>query len=99
MPKAKKVERPERNVRTTVSLPKPLYEEARSFVTSRPGRAESLNAFFVEAISAYVQLYERKQIDARFAAMSQDADYQKEAMLISDEFSQSDWEALARYGE
>ena len=99
MPSAKKTARSEKKVRTTVSLPKPLYDEARSFVHSHSSEKETLNKFFVEAIAAYLKLYERKQIDARFAAMSQDAGFQEQARLISEEFSQSDWEALERYGE
>ena len=34
------------------------------------------------------------QIDAEFAGMSSDNDYQKEASLLSKEFSESDWEAF-----
>jgi len=86
----------ERKVRTTVSLPEPLYEEARSFVNKKVSPSDSINSFFVAAILAYVKLIKRKQIDAKFAAMSEDSDYQKEAKLISEEFSQSDWEAFER---
>ncbi len=39
-------------------------------------------------------MWRRKQIDAAFAGIAEDADYQKEAKLIAEEFSQSDWEAL-----
>ena len=59
----------------------------------------TVNGFFVAAIVAYVKLIKRKQIDAKFAAMSSDASYQKEAKLITEEFSQSDWEALEMAGE
>jgi len=89
----------EKKVRTTVSLPKPVYEEARSFVNSNAIPIESINGFFVAAIVAYVKLIKRKQIDAKFAAMSSDASYQKEAKLITEEFNQSDWEALEMAGE
>jgi hypothetical protein len=84
----------EKKVRTTVSLPKPVYEEARSFVDRQVSPADTINAFFVTAIMAYVKLLRRKQIDAKFAAMAEDSDYQKQAKLISEEFSQSDWEAF-----
>jgi hypothetical protein len=84
----------EKKVRTTVSLPKPVYEEARSFVDKSVSPAETISAFFVTAIVAYLKLLKRKQIDAKFAAMAEDSDYQKEAKLISEEFSQSDWEAF-----
>ena len=89
-------ERGEKKVRTTLSLPESLYEEARSFVTKRVSPAESLNSFFVAAVHAYVKLIRRKQIDAKFAAMAEDRDYQEEAKLISEEFSQSDWKAFER---
>jgi hypothetical protein len=85
-----------KKVRTTVSLPEALYEEARSFVNKKVSPADSINSFFVAAILAYVKLIKRKQIDAKFAAMSEDSDYQKGAKLISEEFSQSDWEAFER---
>ncbi len=58
--------------------------------------AASINAFFVSAIRAYVRLIQRKQIDAKFAGMSEDAEYRKEAVRISEEFNQSDWEAFER---
>ncbi len=89
----------ELKVRTTVSLPKPLYEEARSVVAETAASADSMNGFFVAAIRAYVKLLKRKQIDAQFRPMAHDATYQKEAQLISEEFSQSDWEALEKYAE
>jgi hypothetical protein len=58
-----------------------------------------MNGLFVAAISAYVKLLKRKQIDAKFRAMADDDAYQKETQLISEEFSQSDWEALEKYAE
>lgn len=83
-----------RRVRTTVRLPRPLYEEARSFVQKEVSPAENINDFFVAAICAYVKLLRRKQIDSDFARMAEDADYQREARLIEEEFSPSDWEAF-----
>lgn len=83
-----------KKVRTTLSIPKPVYEEARSYVDKSISSADTINSFFVSAIVAYVKLLRRKEIDARFAAMAEDADYQKEAKLIAEEFSQSDWEAF-----
>jgi hypothetical protein len=87
-------ERPPKRVRTTVSLPKPVFEEVRLAVEKNLSPADTINGFFVAAIVAYLKLLKRKQIDSEFAAMSKDADYQTEARLISEEFSQSDWEAL-----
>jgi hypothetical protein len=93
MPKSAK-QRSEKKVRTTVSLPQPVYEEARSLVHSNLTAADSMNGFFVSAITAYLKLIKRKQIDAKFSAMADDADFQKEARLISEEFTQSDWESF-----
>ena len=86
---------------TTVRLPQPVYEQAKGFVNSERKNAAtflSLNDFFVTAIQAYVKLYKRRQIDAAFAMMAEDADYQKEARLLAEEFEPSDWDAL-RLGE
>lgn len=88
------LEHPEK-VRTTVRVPKPLYEEAQHFVQSDDTALSTINDFVVAAIFAYVKLFKRKQIDAAFAPMSEDVDYQKQARLIAEEFSQSDWETLA----
>jgi hypothetical protein len=83
-----------KRVRTTVRMPIKLYDEARKFVDRDLVQADNINDFFVAAISAYVKLLHRKQIDARFAKMAEDVDYQKEAKLIDEEFSPSDWEAF-----
>jgi len=84
----------EKKVRTTVTLPKKVYDEARSCVDKNVGPAETIGAFFTAAIVAYLKLLRRKQIDAKFALMAEDSEYQKHAKLISEEFSQSDWEAF-----
>jgi len=81
-------------VRTTVRLPRPIYNESRWYVEKSVVSSETLNDFFVTAIVAYVKLLRRKQIDADFAGMAEDTNYQKEARLISEEFTQSDWEAF-----
>lgn len=82
---------------TTVRLPRPVYDQAKHFVDSERSTTAtrlSLNEFFVAAIQAYVKLYRRRQIDAAFASMAEDADYQKQANLLAEEFEVSDWEAL-----
>jgi hypothetical protein len=83
-----------RRVRTTVRLPRPLYDQARKFVDRELVPADNINDFFVAAISAYVKLLERKEIDSRFAKMADDTEFQKEAKLIGEEFAQSDWESF-----
>lgn len=89
---------------TTVRLPLPVYEQAKCFVDSerkQTGHGKdtspafaNLNDFFVTAIQAYLKLLHRRQIDAAFATMADDADYQKQARLLVEEFESSDWEAL-----
>lgn len=85
--------RPEK-VRTTVRLPRNLYNEACLFVDKNLVSAETLNDFLVAAVLSYVKVVRRRQIDAEFSCIAEDADYQKESKLIAEEFSQSDWEAL-----
>ncbi len=80
---------------TTVRLPRAVYDQAKLVVDEEKARSgASLNDLFVSAIKAYLKLYRRRQIDAEFAKMAEDTDYQKEATLISEEFEYSDWEAL-----
>ena len=86
---------------TTVRLPRPLYDQAKRLVDSEKKNTTtflSLNDFFVTAIQAYVKLHRRRQIDAAFAMMAEDSNYQKEASLLAEEFELSDWDAL-RLGE
>ncbi len=82
---------------TTVRIPSSVYEQAKHFVDSEKTNSSSrfsLNDFFVTAIQAYVKLYRRRQIDAAFAMMAEDANYQQESTLMAEEFEPSDWEAL-----
>jgi hypothetical protein len=85
---------------TTVRLPRLVYDQAKQFVESEKNTASplSLNDFFAAAIQAYIKLHQRRQIDAAFASMAEDADYQNEASLLEAEFEASDWDAL-RLGE
>jgi len=81
---------------TTVRLPRPVYEQAKYVVEKeREGRARiSLNDLIVTAITAYLKMYKRREIDTAFAGMAEDPDYQKEAKLLAEDFEYSDWEAL-----
>jgi len=82
---------------TTVRLPRSVYDHAKCVVDKERGGAGntiSLNDLIVAAIRAYLKMYRRRQIDAAFAGMAEDADYQKEAKLLAEEFEHSDWEAL-----
>jgi hypothetical protein len=84
-----------KRVRTTVRLPRPLYDQAKDFVEREIVTAENINDFFVTAISAYVEMLRRKQIDADFARMGDDPHYKSVAKELDREFAVSDWEALA----
>jgi hypothetical protein len=81
---------------TTVRLPRRVYEEAKRVVNQESEGASrvSLNDLIVTAITAYLKVYKRRQIDAAFAGMAKDGDYQKEAELLAEEFQYSDWEAI-----
>jgi len=84
---------------TTVRIPRPVYEQAKHFVDherTHTATSISLNDFFVTAIQAYVKMCKRRQIDAAFSMMAEDANYQKEASLLAEDFELSDWEALAQ---
>ncbi len=83
-----------RKVHTTLRLPKPLYEQARALVENGFTTAETMNDFFIAATRSYTKMLQRKQIDAGFALMAKDANYQKEARVITEDFAQSDWETL-----
>lgn len=81
---------------TTIRLPRPVYDQAKCVVNNESGGRTriSLNDLIVMAITNYLKMYKRRQIDAAFAGMAEDADYQKEAKLLAEEFDYSDWEAL-----
>jgi hypothetical protein len=84
-----------KRVRTTVRLPRPLYDQAKDFVKQEAITAENINDFFVTAIGAYVEMLRRQQIDADFARMGDDPHYESVAKQLDREFAVSDWEALA----
>lgn len=82
---------------TTIRLPQPVYEAARSIVEKEKaaaGHVASMNDLIVSALKAYLKMYKRRMIDAAFAGMAADGEYQKEAKLLAEEFQHSDWEAL-----
>ena len=83
-----------RKVQTTLRLPRPLYEQAKSYVSKGETAAETINDFIIAAIQTYTRILKRRSIDAEFSRMAEDANYQKESQLITEEFAQSDWEAL-----
>jgi hypothetical protein len=81
-----------RILQTTLRLPRPLYERVKIFVEQN--KTGSVNDFVVTALSAYVRAVERKAIDDAFRGMADDKQYQREALLIAEQFAASDAEAL-----
>jgi hypothetical protein len=80
------------NLQTTLRLPKQLYERVKSHV--QRDRTVSVNEFIVNALAAYVRAVERKAIDDAFLGMADDNQYQREALMIAEQFAASDAEAL-----
>jgi Arc/MetJ-type ribon-helix-helix transcriptional regulator len=77
---------------TTIRLPKDLYEQARTAVKDA-GAASSINDFLVAAVEEKLQQLREQEIDAAFAEMAHDPEYQKSAIEMAKSFERSDWEA------
>jgi hypothetical protein len=77
---------------TTVRLPRHVYERAKAVVIR--SQASSFNEFVVQAIEEKVRRLTEAEIDAAFAQMANDADYQHTSIALAREFAKSDWEAL-----
>ena len=78
---------------TTVRVPRRLYEQAKTALSR--SRESSLNEFVVQAIEEKLRRLTEAEIDAAFAQMAQDPDYQRDAMTLAREFEKSDWEAFS----
>jgi len=77
---------------TTVRLPRHVYERAKTVVIR--SQASSFNEFVVQAIEEKVRRLTEAEIDAAFAQMANDADYQRTSIALAREFEKSDWEAF-----
>jgi hypothetical protein len=77
---------------TTVRLPKRVYELAKTAV-ERSEAASSFNDFVVQAIEQKLRQLTEAEIDAAFAHMADDPEYQRDAVALATEFEKSDWEA------
>lgn len=77
---------------TTVRLPRQVYESAKTVVVQ--SQASSFNEFVVKAIEEKVQRLTEAEIDAAFAEMAHDIDYQRSSITLAREFEGSDWQAL-----
>lgn len=79
-------------VRTTLAIPAELIVAVDQAV--RDGKARSRNEFVALALRHELAADKRAQIDAAFAGMTDDAEYQVEALTIADEFAVADWETF-----
>lgn len=77
---------------TTVRLPKRVYDLAKTAV-AKSEAASSFNDFVVQAIEQRLRQLTEAEIDAAFAHMADDLDYQHDALAMAHEFEKSDWEA------
>lgn len=80
--------------RTTLALPDDLLAGIDRAV--HEGKSRSRNAFVAEAVRQALASIENAEIDAAFAAMAVDEEYQREALEIAGEFEHASWEALQR---
>lgn len=78
---------------TSIRVPEPLYERAKAVVEKRE-YASSINELMVEALAQKLAELEEAEIDAAFAQMADDPDYQRDAVALTREFAQSDWDAF-----
>jgi metal-responsive CopG/Arc/MetJ family transcriptional regulator len=83
--------------RTTLALPDDLLAGIDRVV--QEGKSRSRNAFVAEAVRQALAVIENAEIDAAFAAMASDDEYQREALRIAGEFEHAGWEALQRDGD
>jgi hypothetical protein len=77
---------------TTVRLPRHVYERAKTVVVR--SQASSFNEFVVQAIEEKVRRLTEAEIDAAFAEMAHDVEYQTNAITLAKAFEKSDWEAF-----
>lgn len=71
--------------RTTLSLPEVLLAATDKLISQ--GKAKSRNQFIAEAIASSLAAIEKAEIDAAFAGMAEDMEYQQEALQIEAEFA------------
>jgi metal-responsive CopG/Arc/MetJ family transcriptional regulator len=79
-------------VRTTVTLPASLLKRSQKLIDS--GEVPNRNVLIVSALERLLAELERAEIDRQFAAMADDAVFQKLQTEMAESFEASDWEAL-----
>lgn len=82
---------PSRTVRTTLALPADLLAAVDQAVQA--GKARSRNELVRIALERELAAQQRAAIDAAFAEMAEDPDYQAEAKAMAEAFAAADWEA------
>ena len=83
-----------RVVRATLALPADLLERVDHAV--RAGKARSQSVFVATALRHELAAQEMAEIDAGFAGMADDEEYQAEAVALAEGFSSEEWEAFRR---
>lgn len=79
-------------IRTTITLPSELAEAVDRAI--HEGRARSRNELFVTALRNELATQERARIDAEYAALADDIEFQAESVQFAEEAAQGSWEAL-----
>lgn len=87
----KSIVRPD-STRLTLYVPTRLVEAADQRV--KQGKAKNRNDFIVMALRRELKALEEADIDADFAEMADDEEYQAEADVLEKEFAQASWEAF-----
>ena len=82
-------------MRTTVDLPSELIADLDSLLGQK--KFATRNKLTVSALKEWVATQKEADIDQAFMAMSDDPDYQQEALALESEFESSDSE-VARIG-
>jgi len=81
---------------TTVRVPRQVYEQAKTVISR--SQSSSFNEFVVQAIEEKVRRLTEAEVDAAFAQMAHDPDYQRASISLAREFEKSDWEAFESPG-
>ena len=74
-----------------VALPSEVL--AASELAVKNGKAGSINELIVNALKRELKAQKKAEIDAEFADMAEDIEYQKEALQLESEFALAQWEA------
>jgi hypothetical protein len=77
---------------TTVRVPRHIYDRAKTVIERF--KVSSFNEFVVQAIEEKVHRLTEAEIDAAFAQMAHDENYQRSSLKLANEFLKSDWEAF-----